>query len=174
MEETKLDKAVDKLFRFVERFSNKFMNTAKSLSHYFGLTLVCVYIPYIIVFAIDVYYNGWKFKLSNGNINIGLILRTITVLFTYPVQLYFFNRIFFKDIDLKLLKISSKFYVEKIVTECFKPIIADWREEYSTARNQNRKWHAFSINLRYVYAFISAMIQQSSLRRLFGFIRLTK
>ena len=74
MKETKLDKAVDKLFRFVERFSNKIIGLGSGLNPYFGLVLCFIYIPYIIFFLIDIYFNGWKFlNLSDGKINISFI-----------------------------------------------------------------------------------------------------
>jgi hypothetical protein len=167
MEETKLDKAIDKLFRFVEKVSNKFINAARSQNPYFGIVFAFIYIPYVILFFADVYYDGWRFiNLSNGTINISFISNLLMAFLLYPYYIYFFNRSLFKNIDLKLLKISSRIFVEKVVAECFKPIIADWREEYLSAINQNRKWQTFSVNFRYTYAFLAAMIQQSSLHRL--------
>ena len=57
MKETKLDKAVDKLFRFVERFSNKIISLGSGLNPYFGLVLCFIYIPYIIFFFVLFIFN---------------------------------------------------------------------------------------------------------------------
>ena len=175
MEETKLDKAVDKLFKFVGKFSDGITNLAKGSGLYFRLFSAFFYMLYIIVFFIDVYYHSWKFtNLSDGKINISFFSQLFMVFIVIPLQIYFFNRNLFNDLDLKILKLSQHFYIETVVNNCFKPLVADWREEYSNARHQNHKWQAFSINLRYTYAFISAVIQQSFLRHLLEFIRFIK
>ncbi len=75
------------------------------------------------------------------------------------------------DLDLKILKFSQKFYSAETTKLCFEPIIADWKMEYSATVAQNLNWQARWVSVRYTYAFLSAMFQQSWIGSLLEFIQ---
>ncbi len=68
------------------------------------------------------------------------------------------------------LKISNFLFSTKTQTEVFEPIAADWQEEYFEALFQKEIWKARLINMRYTYAFLTAMWQKSPIGDFIEFI----
>ena len=54
--------------------------------------------------------------------------------------------------------------------EVFKPIIADWQDEYFEALFKKEIWKERWINVRYTYAFLAAMWQKSPIGDLIEFV----
>ncbi len=73
-------------------------------------------------------------------------------------------------ISNKLLLISSFFYSPKNQKEVFEPIVIDLQEEYFEALFKKEIWKARWINLRYTYAFLTAMWQKSPIGDFIEFI----
>lgn len=68
------------------------------------------------------------------------------------------------------LQLVDFFFSPKTVEQTFKPIVADWRTEYTEALHQKRFLKARWINVRYTYHFIMAM----GLSKLFSIIKSVK
>lgn len=69
------------------------------------------------------------------------------------------------------LKMSSFLCAKKTQKDTFEPIVADWQEEYFEALFKKEIWKARWINIRYTYAFLSAMWQKSPIGDLIEFVR---
>ncbi len=54
--------------------------------------------------------------------------------------------------------------------EVFTPLVADWQEEYFEALFKKENWKARWINVRYTYAFLTAMWQKSPIGDLIEFV----
>jgi hypothetical protein len=70
----------------------------------------------------------------------------------------------------KFLKTTAFLYCTKIQEQVFVPIVVDWDEEYFQALSNKEVWKARWINVRYTYAFIVAMWQESPIGDLIEFI----
>jgi len=73
-------------------------------------------------------------------------------------------------LSYKFVKFSDLLYSSKSQKEIFKPIAADWQEEYFEALFKKEIWKARWINVRYTYAFLAAMWQKSPIGDLIEFI----
>jgi len=69
-----------------------------------------------------------------------------------------------------LISISTFCFSSKNNEEMFKPIVADWQEEYFEALFKKEIWKARWINVRYTYAFLGAMWQKSPIGNLIEFV----
>jgi hypothetical protein len=67
-------------------------------------------------------------------------------------------------------QIPYLFYSQKTKEFVFEPLKADWQEELLTAESRNQTWKAIWINVRYSYAFLATMIQQSPIGKLYNFV----
>lgn len=135
---------------------------------------------FVIISSIVELYPMWLARNIEPGSNLmhqAIYKKIISIcLLSIPLSLFVYARLALSsDIDLKILNFSQKFYSEETVKLCFEPIIADWKTEHSEAISQNLNWKAHWISIRYFYAFIAAMIQQSWIGRLIEFLqRLTK
>lgn len=167
MEETKLDKFIGKIFGAIEKATGFLQDESGKSKVFFRIM--------ILQFFLGVFFTLRYFVFSSNSdepniIKIFNYLQGPLMIFLSLVLL--FQRLKnFSDIDLKILKFSRKLYSEEITKLCFEPLIADWKNEYSEAVSQNRNWKAYCISVRYAYAFVSAMFQQSWLGRLIEFIQ---
>jgi hypothetical protein len=72
---------------------------------------------------------------------------------------------------LFLYEIPNIFYSPRTHKEVFQPLLADWREEYFEAVQQNQKLKACWISACYAWAFLMAMLQRSPLGDLMESLR---
>jgi len=70
----------------------------------------------------------------------------------------------------KLLVLVDFLFSPKTVEQTFKPIIADWRNEYFEALKDKREWKARWISTRYRISFITSMF----LSKVFSLMKLWK
>lgn len=70
-----------------------------------------------------------------------------------------------------LWEIPNMFYSPKTKETVFQPIKSDWQNELTKAKLRNQTWKAFEINIRYSFAFLSAMLQRSPIGDLIEFVR---
>ena len=89
-----------------------------------------------------------------------------------------FNKIFAEKVkkydglsSFSLGQIVCFFYSNKIQKEIFEPIATDWQKEYFEALSKKEIWKSRWINVRYTYAFLSAMWQKSPIDDLIEFVR---
>lgn len=68
-------------------------------------------------------------------------------------------------------EIPNLFYSHKTKETVFVPLKSDWQSELTEAKLRNQTWKAFEINIRYSFAFLSAMMQKSPLGSLFEIFR---
>lgn len=68
-------------------------------------------------------------------------------------------------------EVPNLFYSPKTKQTVFQPIKSDWQNELTEAKLRNQFWKAFEINIRYSFAFLSAMLQKSPLGSLFEIFR---
>lgn len=68
-------------------------------------------------------------------------------------------------------EIPNMFYSPRTKETVFEPLKSDWQRELYEARLRNQTWKAFEINIRYSFAYFSAMIQKSSIGDLIEFVR---
>ncbi|MBA3335475.1 MAG: hypothetical protein H0T08_07690 [Acidobacteria bacterium] len=73
-------------------------------------------------------------------------------------------------VGFRLLSIINFLYSRKNQKEVFEPLFADWQEEYFEALFKKEIWKARWINLRYTYAFLTAMWQKSPIGDFIEFI----
>ncbi len=95
--------------------------------------------------------NPWRNYVFFGGILQGLVLLVI------PLILFW--------------EIPALFYSNKTKETVFKPIISDWQVELTEAKLKNEFWKAFEINIRYSFAYLSAMIQKSPIGDLIEFVK---
>lgn len=76
-----------------------------------------------------------------------------------------------KSLRYKLLKITNFLFSQKTNNEIFIPINSDWNEEYFEALFKKEDWKARWINVRYTYAFLTAMWMKSPIGDLIEFVR---
>lgn len=74
------------------------------------------------------------------------------------------------DIDLKIIRFSQNLYGEETAKFCFEPLIADLKKEYSEAIADGQNWKTNWILVRYLYAFVLAIILQTRLGRIIEII----
>lgn len=166
MEETKLDKFVGKIFLFVERKTGFLQNInlkPKTLIILGFVQLFCGISLFLL-------------RISFPNRNDPFIINIFNYLqgpASVLMAFSFFHKAAKKisDIDLKVLQFSRKLYSDETVKFCFEPIIADWKNEYAEAISQKNYWQARTISIRYIWAFISAIFQQTSIGKLLNFLR---
>lgn len=169
MEETKLDKYAARIFSLTERFSNNITKlssaTSVKLTIYLGLIQLSIgFIQLVLLFS------SYQ-ELLHSKLILGMkLLGSFSAIFLGTL----FLRIILKrisDLDLKILQFTKKFYSEEIIKLCFEPMIADWKTEYTEAAKQSSKISTYKINLRYIYAFLCVIIQQSWIGKAFEIIR---
>lgn len=166
MEETRLDKFVGKVFNRVENATEFLRDETKKRKVFSRLMILQILIGLVFIFILFASPNDPKTP------TILKIIRYLQIPATIILPIYFLYKLkFVSDIDLKILKFSQKFYSEETRKLCFEPIIADWKKEYSESISQNKNWQARWISIRYVYAYLSAMMQQSRFGRLFELLR---
>lgn len=68
-------------------------------------------------------------------------------------------------------EIPNLFYSPKTKETVFEPIKSDWQNELTEAKLRKQSWKAFEINIRYSFAFLSAMLQKSPIGSLFEVFR---
>mgnify|MGYP003478740834 CR=1 FL=1 len=156
MEETKLDRAVAKLFDLTERISSAV------LSKRLGIRFV------IIMFCFGVVNTVIQFWFwADKTLTIESFYRSLSgpLLIAQSIILFYSILKSTPDLELKTLKFIQKFYSEETVKLCFVPLFADWKTEYSQSIKQGENWRARCISFRYFFAFISSIIQQSSIGR---------
>ncbi len=83
-----------------------------------------------------------------------------------------FRGIFLFSIPLILIwEIPNMFYSPRTKESIFEPLKADWQDEIYTAKLKKETWKSFAINVRYSFAFLSAMTQKSPLGDLLEYVR---
>lgn len=167
MEETSLDKIIGKFFTLFERFE-------KLVGKFFTWIIfqLFTYLYFVISFFTSLY-------LFIGDKNSEFSLKSVAFrsLLIYGVSSICYTLIFYgqlkriSDLDLKILKFTKKFYSEETIKLCFEPMIADWKTEYTQAAKESYKISVYNINLRYIYAFLCVIIQQSWIGKAFEIIK---
>ena len=166
MEETKLDRFVVKIFSFVESktsFLFKARKNPKTLLILAFLQLFCG----ISLFLLRISFPPPNETLASKIFDFLQLIASLVIALIFSREAV--KNI--PDIDLKILQFSRKIYSEETIKFCFEPIFADWKSEYSEAISQKKYWQARSISIRYGWAFISAIFQQSRIGKILSFIK---
>lgn len=68
-------------------------------------------------------------------------------------------------------EIPNMFYSPRTKESIFEPLKSDWQDELYQAKLNNQTFKTFEINLKYSFAFLSAMIQKSPFGDLLEYVR---
>lgn len=139
---------------------------------YFGLSLLGVLIAGFGICALGSFYlMSDNFETSLDKNSFSFVQRfTMNVIALTNEEYENQNKIKLYRKRYNLLRLTDFLFSTKTQKEVFEQIVANWQEEYFETLFKKEIWKARWINIRYTYAFLSAMWQKSPIGDLIEFI----